>query len=184
MPLQFPEECEATEGRRQNVPPETWGWSAWTFLHAFAYSFPDKPSAIEKQAARILLENLNFYLPCTSCRSNVVAELKKHPLKDSDLQDATSFGKWMAALHNQVSARLGKPVMPYEQRVKSVLRGQAAPAAPHRLGITTAAATGDAGMVAGIVVTVLVALAVLAAVAVYYSRRRVKINEGFKISRV
>ena len=177
MPLQFPEECEATEGRRQNVPPETWGWGAWTFLHAFAYSFPDKPSAIEKQAARNLLENLNFYLPCKSCRSNVVAELKTHPLKDSDLQDATSLGKWIAALHNQVSARLGKPVMPYEQRVKSVLRGQTAPA-PHRLDITTAAATCDAGMVAGIVVTVLIALAVLAAVAVYYSRRR------FKISRV
>ena len=103
MPLQFPEECEATEGRRQNVPPETWGWGTWTFLHAFAFSYPDNPTSVEKQATRNLLENLNFYLPCKSCRTNFASEIKANPLKDSDLQDSTTVGKWVAQLHNQVA---------------------------------------------------------------------------------
>jgi len=174
MPLQFPEECEATEGRRQNVPPETWGWGTWTFLHAFAFSYPDNPTSIEKQATRNLLENLNFYLPCKSCRTNFASEIKANPLKDSDLQDSTTVGKWVAQLHNQVSARLGKPVMPFEQRVKSILRGltASAPPPPQRRMATAALGAGEtsAGMV---IMWVLLGLLVVAAVgfAVVKSRR-------------
>ena len=136
------------------MPPETWGWGTWTFLHAFAYSYPDNPTAVEKQATRNLLENLNFYLPCTSCRSNFVKEIKALPLKDSDLQDATTVGKWVAQLHNQVSERLGKPTMPYEQRVKAMLRGQAAPPANRLATAVSTSATGGAsgGAIAAIVI--------------------------------
>lgn len=165
MPLQFPEECELTEGRRQNVPPETWGWGTWTFLHAFAYSYPDKPTSVEKQAARNLLENLNFYLPCKSCRVNFAAEIKAHPLKDSDLQDATTLGKWVADLHNQVSQRLGKPVMPYEQRVKAMLRGQAPSPPPHRMALKEESSNGG-GMIALWVLLGLLIVAVIGVVVV------------------
>ena len=160
MPLQFPEECEATDKRRQNVPPETWGWGTWIFLHAFAFSYPDKPTSVEKQAARNLLENLNFYLPCKSCRVNFAAEIKALPLKDSDLQDATTLGKWVAELHNRVSTRLGKPTMSYDQRVKSMLRGQVATPAS-RLATETATTDNSAGM---IVMWVLLGILLLGAV--------------------
>lgn len=170
MPLQFPEECEATEGRRQNVPPETWGWGTWTFLHAFAYSYPDNPTAVEKQATRNLLENLNFYLPCKSCRTNFVAEIKANPLKDSDLKDATSVGKWVAQLHNQVSERLGKPTMPYEQRVKAMLRGQAAPPA-NRLATAVTATTTTGGMEPGAIAAIIILSLILIGLVVWLTKR-------------
>ena len=116
-------DADASTMRRKNVPPETWGYAAWIFLHAAAYSYPDNPTPEEKLAFKQLFMNLRYTLPCFSCRTNLVKELERFPLTDAALANSRALGTWLNELHNSVSARLNKPVMGYEQRLATVLKG-------------------------------------------------------------
>ena len=120
---------------RKNLPPETWGFAAWTLLHATAYAFPDNPTPEEKLAYTQLFANLRYTLPCASCRVNVVKELAACPLTDAVLTNSRTLGTWLNELHNSVSVRLKKPVMTYEQRLSTVLKPAAAARTAHRLGL-------------------------------------------------
>ena len=116
-------DADASSMRRKNVPPETWGYAAWIFLHAAAYAYPDNPTPEEKLAYRQLFMYLRYTLPCYSCRTNLVKELEKFPITDAALTNSRTLGTWLNELHNSVSARLNKPVMGYEQRLATVLKG-------------------------------------------------------------
>ena len=103
-------DADASSMRRKNVPPETWGYAAWTFLHAAAFAYPDNPTPEEKLAYKQLFMNLRYTLPCYSCRLNLVKELEKYPITDAVLTNSRTLGTWLSELHNSVSARLSKPM--------------------------------------------------------------------------
>lgn len=152
-------DADASSMRRKNVPPETWGYAAWIFLHAAAYAYPDNPTPEEKLAYKQLFMNLRYTLPCYSCRANLVKELEKFPITDAALTNSRTLGTWLNELHNSVSARLNKPVMGYEQRLATVLKGIVPPPrmsrnAKSRMGLLGAGEDGGSKRNIGIALVV------------------------------
>jgi hypothetical protein len=99
-------------GPRMNVPPSVWGRSAWTFLHAAAYAYPQsdpKPRHIE--AFKSLIQSLLHTLPCRDCRKNLGTELGTAKMTALDTALSTgseALGVWLNDLNQKVSKRLGK----------------------------------------------------------------------------
>lgn len=105
--------------RLNNIAPHVWGPHAWKFMHAVALTYPDAPSAEEKQAAQQFFSSLQYLLPCESCKLNYVKELKMFPLQPA-LESKQKLNEWLTALHNSVNKRLNKTVMTPEQVLQYV----------------------------------------------------------------
>lgn len=94
-----------------------WGPSAWRFLHAITFAFPDNPSESEKEAAVALFESLRHLIPCGECCGHYCSELARDPVQPH-VYSRSSLSKWLVALHNKVNARLGKPAYAYEDAAR------------------------------------------------------------------
>ena len=93
-----------------------WGPSAWRFLHAVTFAYPETPSAEHKEAARALFTNLKLLLPCEDCCAHYSKALANANLEDA-LESKTKLTRWLFDFHNQVNARLGKPEFSWEHLV-------------------------------------------------------------------
>lgn len=91
-----------------------WGPSAWTFLHAISFSYPDDPSPEHKEAALNLFSSLQLLLPCGECCSHYCSTFQRKELEEH-LESKNSFSKWLVKFHNDVNKRLKKPEYPYEK---------------------------------------------------------------------
>jgi hypothetical protein len=91
-----------------------WGPSAWTFLHAVSFAFPDDPSPEHKEAALNLFSSLQLLLPCGDCCSHYCSSFQRKDLMEH-LHSRETFSKWLVSFHNQVNKRLKKPEYSYEQ---------------------------------------------------------------------
>jgi len=85
-----------------------WGPSLWHFLHTMSFNYPVSPTAAEKRHYKAFVLGLQHALPCRYCRENLKKNLKKIPLKKSDLQSREAFSKWMYSLHELVNKMLNK----------------------------------------------------------------------------
>jgi hypothetical protein len=93
-----------------------WGPSAWKFLHAVSFSYPDNPSKEKRESARELFRSLRFMLPCEECCSHYCAEFDKDPV-DAHLESRKQLTMWLVNFHNKVNERLGKSKVSYEEAV-------------------------------------------------------------------
>lgn len=83
------------------VPPEVWGPNLWGALHTLGLTGTLTPEFVQ-EFARVI--------PCPSCGSHFKDLLDEFPLPIT-----TDQFEWTVALHNQVNARIGKPVFTVEQ---------------------------------------------------------------------
>lgn len=90
-----------------------WGPSAWTFLHAVSFSYPEDPSPEHKEAALNLFSSLQLLLPCGDCCSHYCSTFQRKELLDH-LDSRDSFSRWLVNFHNIVNRRLKKPEYEYE----------------------------------------------------------------------
>jgi len=97
-----------------------WGPSAWRFLHAITFAFPENPSESEKEAAVALFESLRHLIPCGDCCGHYCSELARDPVQPH-VHSRSSLSEWLVALHNKVNARLGKPAYAYEDAAREYL---------------------------------------------------------------
>jgi len=91
-----------------------WGPSAWTFLHAISFSYPDDPSSEHKEAALNLFSSLQLLLPCGECCSHYCSTFQRKDLEEH-LESKDLFSKWLVKFHNDVNKRLKKVEYPYEK---------------------------------------------------------------------
>ena len=84
-----------------------WGPSAWRFLHAVTFSYPDVPSEEHKEAAIALFRSLRLLLPCGDCCSHYCKEFTSESISLA-AESKQSLTKWLFEFHNRVNARLGK----------------------------------------------------------------------------
>jgi hypothetical protein len=89
-----------------------WGPSAWKFLHAMSFAYPENPSAEHKQAVLNLFASLKYLLPCGECCAHYCSSYDSDTLKKS-LGSKDEFSKWLVDFHNSVNLRLGKPIYEY-----------------------------------------------------------------------
>ena len=91
-----------------------WGSSAWKFLHAVTFAYPESPTTHHRTAAVQLFKSLLHMLPCGECCTNYQNEFSEENITPH-LKSRDSLSRWLVILHNNVNRRLGKPEMTYEQ---------------------------------------------------------------------
>jgi hypothetical protein len=88
-----------------------WGPSAWRFLHAVSFAYPDSPDEQQRQAAKDLFQSLRQLIPCGDCCGHYCTEIQSHP---PQVQSRDALSRWLVDLHNRVNVRLGKPLHSYQ----------------------------------------------------------------------
>jgi hypothetical protein len=101
-----------------------WGPSAWTFLHAVSFAYPEDPTSEHKNAALNLFDSLKFLLPCGECCSHYCTVLDKNELTRA-LENRDKFSRWVVDFHNSVNLRLRKPVFSYKEAAQKYLTEEA-----------------------------------------------------------
>ena len=98
----------------------------WFSLHITSFNYPSNPEKCNKEYSKetgiknykiqdyyaTMVENLQYTLPCKSCRENLKLNLKnlkwfekkKHYLKNRE-----NFSRFIYDLHNKINIMLGKP---------------------------------------------------------------------------
>ena len=85
-----------------------WGPSMWHFLHTMSFNYPVHPKCNEKQHYYNFMLSLRNILPCGKCRKNLCSNLKKLPLKQSDMKSRDTFSRYVYNLHELINDMLGK----------------------------------------------------------------------------
>ena len=91
-----------------------WGPSAWRFLHAVTFAYPDDPTEEHKSAVVKLFESLKLLLPCGDCCSHYCSTFNSKELQAA-LKNRKTLSKWLFDFHNEVNSRLKKPEAVWEQ---------------------------------------------------------------------
>lgn len=110
------------------MDPSLWGASLWRSLHAVAMGYPERPSAADTAAYRRFYADLHAVLPCQTCADHYKAYVSNNPITDRDIASADALFAWTVRLHNDVNARLGKPVMSLEEARDALAHPMCAPA--------------------------------------------------------
>lgn len=91
-----------------------WGPSAWRFLHAISFAYPEKPTREHKDAVRSLLLSLRSLLPCEWCQKHFMEEME-HTNFETIIESRDALSKWLVDFHNKVNVRLGKSLYDYSK---------------------------------------------------------------------
>ena len=93
---------------RDGMLTRVWGPSIWHYLHTMSFNYPINPTVADKKHYRSFILNLKNVIPCGKCRSNLVENFKKLPLKMSDMKSRTTFSRYIYELHELINRMLGK----------------------------------------------------------------------------
>jgi Erv1 / Alr family len=101
---------------RDGFKTSIWGPAAWHLLHTISFNYPVKPSQFDKRNYRNYVLSLMFILPCGKCRQNFCKNLKKLPLRMSNMRNRATFSKYIYDLHEVINKMLDKKSnLTYEQ---------------------------------------------------------------------
>lgn len=95
--------------------PQVWGPHAWIFLHTITLAYPECPAEDDKDRIKTFFNNLQYVLPCSSCKDHFGINLKKYPLTDDVLSSKEKLVKWMIDIHNEVNKMNGNPAKTYTE---------------------------------------------------------------------
>ena len=98
------------------MDPKAWGTSAWKFLHAVTFAYPENPSTREQAAAEALFDSLRLLLPCDDCKTHFGEIIDTRAVDTSSRQ---ALSAWLVDAHNRVNEKLGKPRFSYDAFVSA-----------------------------------------------------------------
>jgi hypothetical protein len=103
----------------------SWGPSAWTFMHAVSFSYNEHPTMEDKEKALQFMYGIAHMIPCNRCRQEWTQYLEVHmqDIESPNLQSRYAFSQFLVNGHNYVNRRLGKAELSYEY-VKNMYTGQ------------------------------------------------------------
>lgn len=104
-----------------NINPNMWGNSGWTFLHYITFAYPDHPTQNDKNMIKNFFDSVSEVLPCEKCRFNFKNHTVKYPLNDDALNSRFDLVNWLINIHNEANKSRGKAIMTYEQVIKQYL---------------------------------------------------------------
>ena len=85
-----------------------WGPSTWHLLHCISFNYPIQPTHQQKQQYMNFVLSLQNVLPCGKCRSNLLDNFRKLPLRMKHMESRTSFSKYIYDLHEVINTMLCK----------------------------------------------------------------------------
>ena len=108
------------------ISPECWGPYMWGAIHLICLGAPAEIDQASRSAYVMFFQQLPYILPCSTCATHLLENLKKDPV-EPHLSGRESLFMWSVGLHNIVNRQLGKKEMHLEQARKhweSVCNGQ------------------------------------------------------------
>lgn len=93
----------------QGLNVKCWGNPAWNFLHSVAMGYVDSPTPQMKEAYKNFFYSLVAILPCPSCRTNYLRNLKQIPI-EKYLNNRRNLSLWVYKIHNLVNDEKNVPV--------------------------------------------------------------------------
>lgn len=142
----------------------------WETLHYAAFQCPE-PFAERAPALVDLVRGYVVLLPCAECRGHFAALLDAHPPEAAAQSGRQAFARWTVDAHNAVNARLGKPLLTYDQAARRYARGDLHCRDPDRERRAARRSLSPAVAVAIALAAVALAAAVLAGAWLYLSGR-------------
>lgn len=114
----------------------SWGPAGWTFLHVMSWTYPEEPSAQDREDMFIFLHAFAKVLPCTRCRRHWSKLLSKALPSSSSprLSSRTSLAGFLVDAHNDVNGELGKPVVTHDE-ARRLFDPRTPACFPHRAGV-------------------------------------------------
>lgn len=85
-----------------------WGPAQWHFMHTMSFNYPVNPTNKQRKEYKQYILSLQNILPCKHCRINLKKNLKTLPLTQKDLENRSTFSRWVYELHEHVNKMLGK----------------------------------------------------------------------------
>jgi len=95
-----------------------WGPSQWHFLHTMSFNYPVEPTKEDKKNYLNYIYSLRYVLPCGKCRANLHKNLKKLPLRMSDMKSRETFSRYVYNLHELINKMLDKKQGPSYEKVR------------------------------------------------------------------
>ena len=77
-------------------------------LHSMAAHFPDEPTPEQSARASAFVRTFADMYPCRECAREFQRYVSEHP---PACESRASFVVWMCEMHNDVSRRVGKPLV-------------------------------------------------------------------------
>ncbi|AVK76988.1 Sulfhydryl oxidase [Pandoravirus macleodensis] len=141
----------------------------WETMHYAAFQCPE-PFVERAPALLDLVRAYAALLPCAECRGHFAALLAAHPPEEAARAGRQAFARWTVDAHNMVNARLGKPLVTFEQAAWRYARGDLC------CRDSTADHRSPDGLAKRVLPAVVVAVALVAVVVagiwLYYTRAR------------
>ena len=100
--------------------PLIWGEGTWRLLHCTAATFPKIPTEKDYRAYTRFLHSMAPILPCRFCREHMAKFLKENPIRPILEKGRRSFMLWTIRFHNSVNKKLGKPILPAAEAIRSI----------------------------------------------------------------
>ena len=82
----------------------SWGPSAWHFIHAVCHTFPNEPTERQRQEMVQFLRLFGRHLPCPKCRKHYESFMKDR-LRNVGSADRLFFVQLLNDCHNSVNER-------------------------------------------------------------------------------
>lgn len=82
------------------------GPANWALLHFLGFTFPTAPTRSQREWVAGLLEEMRVQTPCPTCKQHFTTHLQT-----VDTSGRRAFARWGVDCHNEVNARLGKPIV-------------------------------------------------------------------------
>ena len=83
------------------------GEGTWALLHTMAAHFPDAPTEEDERSAQQFYTALARFYPCPVCAADFQQSVQARP---PATQSREALVLWTCRLHNEVNAKLGRPV--------------------------------------------------------------------------
>lgn len=87
-----------------------WGPCAWFFLHSITFNYPLNPTAEDKQNYLNFFYNLQYILPCKTCRINYVKNIQEEDtlLSIDTFNNRHTLKLWLYNMHHKINNLTGK----------------------------------------------------------------------------
>ena len=95
----------------------TWGPSAWIFLHTITFNYPINPTENDKYIYKNFFNNLGLILPCGICQYNYNLHIQKYSI-DNYLSTKDDLVNWLIIIHNEVNKLHNKPTKSFNEIIK------------------------------------------------------------------
>ena len=95
------------------IEPNRLGPHVWAAIHLCCIGAPDVLDSMQQVQYRSFFMSLPYVIPCTNCSDHFKKVLQTLPV-DNKLTGKDDLFRWSVDVHNNVNARLNKPIIAYE----------------------------------------------------------------------